>query len=107
MPRTEKSLRLTAWTERRDPMAANDADMPESHPLGDDLEKIAKDIAGLREDIKGLTGDVRMLGAHQVENVRALAESSLADLADAVYRDPFTAVGIAFGAGFLYGVLRG
>jgi ElaB/YqjD/DUF883 family membrane-anchored ribosome-binding protein len=86
-------------------MAPNDADMPDAYPLGDDLNKIAKDIAGLREDLKGLTGDVKKLGGHQVENVQALAEAALGDLACAVQRNPLSALGIAFGAGFLYGVL--
>ena len=86
-------------------MAPNDADMPDAYPLGDDLDKIAKDIFGLREDLKGLTGDVKKLGAHQVENVQTLAEAALDDLACAVQRNPFSALGIAFSAGFLYGVL--
>ena len=88
-------------------MAPNDADMPDAYPLGDDLYKIAKDISGLREDLKGLTGDEKKLGAHQVENVQALAEAALDDLACAVQRNPLTAIGISFGAGLLYGVLTG
>ena len=86
-------------------MAPNDADMPEAYPLGDDLQQIAKDIAGLRADIKGLTDDVKSLGAHQVENVQDLAEASLDNLACAVQRNPLPALGIAFGTGFLYGVI--
>ena len=86
-------------------MAPNDADMPEAYPLGDDLQQISKDIAGIREDIKGLTDDVRRLGAHQVENVQALAGAALDDVASAVKRNPLAALGIAFGAGFVYGVV--
>jgi ElaB/YqjD/DUF883 family membrane-anchored ribosome-binding protein len=86
-------------------MAPPDADMPSAYPLGDDLKKIAKDIAGLRQDLRGLTGDVKKLGSHQVENVQALAEAALDDLACAVQRNPLSAVGIAFGTGFLYGIL--
>jgi ElaB/YqjD/DUF883 family membrane-anchored ribosome-binding protein len=37
--------------------------------------------------------------------VQALAEAALDDLACAVQRNPLSALGIAFGAGFLYGVL--
>jgi ElaB/YqjD/DUF883 family membrane-anchored ribosome-binding protein len=86
-------------------MAPNDADMPDAYPLGDDLQQIAKDIGALRENLKGLTGDVKKLGAHQVENVQALAEAALDNVACAVQRNPLSALGIAFGAGFLYGVL--
>jgi ElaB/YqjD/DUF883 family membrane-anchored ribosome-binding protein len=86
-------------------MAPPDADMPSAYPLGDDLKQIAKDIAGLRQDLRGLTGDVKKLGSHQVENVQALAEAALDDLACAVQRNPLSAVGIAFGTGFLYGIL--
>jgi ElaB/YqjD/DUF883 family membrane-anchored ribosome-binding protein len=86
-------------------MAPNDAEMSATRPVGADLQQIANDIAGLREDLKGLTGDVKKLGAHQVENVQALAEAALDNLACAVQRNPLSALGIAFGAGFLYGVL--
>jgi ElaB/YqjD/DUF883 family membrane-anchored ribosome-binding protein len=37
--------------------------------------------------------------------VQALAEAALDDLACAVQRNPLSAIGIAFGAGLLYGVL--
>jgi ElaB/YqjD/DUF883 family membrane-anchored ribosome-binding protein len=86
-------------------MAPNDAEMSATRPVGADLQQIANDIAGLREDLEGLTGDVKKLGAHQVENVQALAEAALDNLACAVQRNPLSALGIAFGAGFLYGVL--
>ena len=75
------------------------------NPLGDDLHKIAKDISGLREDLKGLTGDVKKLGGHQVENVQALAGAALDNVAGAVQRNPLSALAIALGAGFIYGVL--
>ncbi len=86
-------------------MAPDDADMPAAYPLGDDLQQVAGDIAALRENIKGLTGDVKTLGAHQVENVQALAAAALDNVACAVQRNPLSALGIAFGAGFLYGIV--
>ena len=86
-------------------MAPNDADMPDAYPLGDDLHKIAKDISGLREDLKGLTRDAKKLGGHQVENVQALAEAALDNVSSAVQRNPLSALAIALGAGFIYGVL--
>ena len=86
-------------------MAPNDAEMRATRPLGNDLQQIAGDINLLGEDLKDLTGDVKRLGAHQVENVQALAEAALDDLACAVQRNSLSAIGIAFGAGLLYGVL--
>jgi len=86
-------------------MAPNDAEMRATRSLGNDLQQIAGDINLLREVLKDLTGDVKRLGAHQVENVQALAEGALDSLACSVQRNPLSALGIAFGAGFLYGVL--
>ena len=102
---TENSFRLVALVKGGEDMAPNDAEMRATRPLGNDLQQIAGDINLLREDLKDLTGDVKRLGAHQVENVQALAEAALDDLACAVQRNPLSAIGIAFGAGLLYGVL--
>jgi ElaB/YqjD/DUF883 family membrane-anchored ribosome-binding protein len=86
-------------------MGPNDAEMAARHGLGDDMDQIAKDLAGLRADLQGLTGDVKSLGGHQIENMQDTANAALEELATAVRRNPLTAVAIALGAGFLYGVL--
>ena len=50
-------------------MAPNDAEMAARQGLSDDMDQIAKDMAGLRADLQGLTGDVKRLGGHQIENM--------------------------------------
>src|SRR4029077_3696778 len=86
-------------------MAPNDADMAARQGLSDDMDQIAKDMAGLRADLQGLTGDVKRLGGHQIENMQDTANAALEEIAAAVRRNPLTAVAIAIGAGFIYGVL--
>jgi ElaB/YqjD/DUF883 family membrane-anchored ribosome-binding protein len=86
-------------------MAPNDAEMAARQSLGEDMDQIAKDLARLRKDLHGLTGDVKRLGGHQLEGIQDSAGLALEEVADAVRRNPFGAVAIALGAGFLYGVL--
>jgi ElaB/YqjD/DUF883 family membrane-anchored ribosome-binding protein len=87
-------------------MAPNDAEMPTAQGLNEDLQEISKHVASLREDLEALAGDARRAGRHQVEHMQSAAEAAVAEVADAVRRNPLTALAIAAGAGFLYGVLR-
>jgi ElaB/YqjD/DUF883 family membrane-anchored ribosome-binding protein len=86
-------------------MAPNDAEMAARQALGEDMDQIAKDLAGLRKDLQGLTGDIKRLGNHQIESMQDTANAALEEVAGAVRRNPLTAVAIAIGAGFIYGVL--
>ncbi|MET0156758.1 MAG: hypothetical protein ABW197_02135 [Methyloceanibacter sp.] len=86
-------------------MAPKDAEMAARQGLSEDMDQIAKDLAGLRADLQGLTGDVKRLGGHQLENMQDTANAALEEVTAAVRRNPLTAVAIALGAGFLYGVL--
>ncbi|MGC2340859.1 MAG: hypothetical protein WA453_04615 [Methyloceanibacter sp.] len=86
-------------------MAPNDAEMAARQALGKEVDQIAKDLAGLREDLKWLADDVKRLGSHQVEDMQAAAAAALDELVGTVRRNPLAAVGIALGAGFIYGVL--
>ena len=87
-------------------MAPNDAEMPTAQGLNEDLQEISKHVASLREDLEALAGDARRAGRHQVEHMQSTADAAAAEVADAVRRNPLTALAIAAGAGFLYGVLR-
>jgi len=86
-------------------MAPNDAEMAARQGLSEDIDQIAKDLARLREDLGWLTDDVKRLGGHQFENMQDTANAALQEVAAAVRRNPLTAVAIAIGAGFIYGVL--
>jgi ElaB/YqjD/DUF883 family membrane-anchored ribosome-binding protein len=87
-------------------MAPNDADMPSAQGLNEDLKEISKHVASLREDLEALAGDARRVGRHQIENMQSAADAAIAEVAEAVRRNPLTALVIAAGAGFLFGVLR-
>jgi ElaB/YqjD/DUF883 family membrane-anchored ribosome-binding protein len=87
-------------------MAPNDAEMPTAQGLNEDLQEISKHVASLREDLEALAGDARRAGRHQVEHMQSAADAAVAEVAEAVRRNPLTALAIAAGAGFLYGVLR-
>ncbi|HKA99531.1 MAG TPA: hypothetical protein VKD02_02030 [Methyloceanibacter sp.] len=87
-------------------MAPIDAEMAARQGLSEDMDQIAKDLAGLREDLKWLTDDVKRLGGHQIESMQDTANAALEETAAAVRRNPLKAVAIAIGAGFIYGVLR-
>lgn len=86
-------------------MASNDAEMPSRYKLGDDLHQIKKDIAGLRSDLEGLAGDVASVGSHQIDNAQSIAKAAMAEVEASVKRNPLSALAIAAGVGFLYGVL--
>jgi len=87
-------------------MAPIDAEMAARQGLSEDMDQIAKDLAGLREDLKWLTDDVKRLGGHQIESMQDTANAALEETAAAIRRNPLKAVAIAIGAGFIYGVLR-
>ena len=86
-------------------MAQNDAEMPPAPGLGDDLKQISSHIASLREDLETLAGDVGRVGHHQFDRMQSRANAAAAQVAEAVRRNPLSAVTIAAGVGFLYGVL--
>jgi ElaB/YqjD/DUF883 family membrane-anchored ribosome-binding protein len=86
-------------------MAPNDAEMAARQGLGDDVDQISRDLAGLREDLKWLADDVKRLGSHQLEGMQGAANAAIEEVEAAARRNPLAAVAIALGAGFLYGAL--
>jgi ElaB/YqjD/DUF883 family membrane-anchored ribosome-binding protein len=86
-------------------MAAKDAEMPTHQPLGEEVKEIAKHLQGLRKEIEGLTGSVARAGGHQAERAQDAMKEATAAVEAATRRNPLQALGIAFGAGFLVGII--
>jgi ElaB/YqjD/DUF883 family membrane-anchored ribosome-binding protein len=86
-------------------MAANDAEMPPAPGLDEDLKQIKAHVASLREDLETLAGDAARVGHHQFDRMQSTANAAAAEVGDMVRRNPVSALAIAAGVGFLYGVL--
>jgi len=73
---------------------------PPSGPMGSQEEQeIGDQIEAVRADVQRLTSSVSRLASSQVGQ---LQESMI----QAIRRNPFAAIAIAAGVGFLYGVIR-
>ncbi len=88
-------------------MPAKDAEMPPHHALEGEIEEIAKHLAALRKDIDGLSGALARAGSHQAERAEDAVKEALAAVETSVRRNPISALGIALGIGFLFGVILG
>ena len=86
-------------------MAPNDAEMAARQGLSDDMDQIAKDMAGLRADLQGPDRRRQAPRRPPDREHAGHGQAALEEVAAAVQRNPLTAVAIAIGAGFLYGVL--
>jgi len=86
-------------------MPAKDAEMPPHYPLEDEIKEIAKRLAALRQDIEGLSEAVARAGGHQAERAEDAVKEALAAVETSVQRNPLSALGIALGIGFLFGVI--
>jgi ElaB/YqjD/DUF883 family membrane-anchored ribosome-binding protein len=85
-------------------MAVNDADMPTSE-LSDDAQEIAKHIQSIRQDLESLAGAVARIGGRQLDRAKSTASDAASELEGTIRRNPLSAIAIAVGIGFLYGVL--
>jgi ElaB/YqjD/DUF883 family membrane-anchored ribosome-binding protein len=86
-------------------MPPKDAEMPDRQALGEDIQEIAKHIAGLKENVENLTGSIARAGSNQVGRAQDKANEAMAAIEEAVRRDPATSLAIALGVGFLFGML--
>ena len=86
-------------------MAAKDAEMPSHYALEDEIKEIARHLATLRKDIDGLTASVARAGEHQAERVQDAMQEAIAAVETSVRRNPVSALGIALGVGFLFGII--
>lgn len=92
--------------------------MAQSHNGAATSEDLERQIEALKNDIAGISRTLTDMGAARGDEVKARVHQTASDLqdrgrdmgeqaADAVRRQPATAVGIAVGLGFVVGLLTG
>ena len=65
------------------------------------------DMQDIRESIEDLGDSVGDMASRQYERAQDAASDVLQDTGDAIRRNPFAAVAISFGVGFLFGLIKG
>ena len=64
---------------------------------------LSSDVQEVRENIKNLGDSVGHMASRQYERAQDVATDAIQETGDAIQRNPFTAIGIGFGVGFLLG----
>jgi ElaB/YqjD/DUF883 family membrane-anchored ribosome-binding protein len=67
-------------------------------------EELAAEIHAIRADIQNLTSTVGRIANKQLGRVQGKAIETANEAEDAIRRNPFSAIAIAVGLGFLFGV---
>jgi ElaB/YqjD/DUF883 family membrane-anchored ribosome-binding protein len=68
---------------------------------------LSSDVQEVRENIKDLGDSVGHMASRQYERVQDVATDAIQETGDAIQRNPLTAIGIGFGAGFVFGLAMG
>ncbi|MBM3544751.1 MAG: DUF883 family protein [Alphaproteobacteria bacterium] len=69
-----------------------------------DAEDLAKQLDAIRTDVQNLTSTVKNIAAKQMNKAQDKAVEAAHDAEEAIKQNPLTAVAIAAGLGFLFGV---
>jgi len=69
-----------------------------------DAEDLAKQLDAIRADVQNLTSTVKNIAAKQMNRAQDKAVEAAHDAEEAIKQNPLTAVAIAAGLGFLFGV---
>lgn len=69
-----------------------------------DAEDLAKQLDAIRTDVQNLTSTVKNIAAKQMNRAQDKAVEAAHDAEEAIKQNPLTAVAIAAGLGFLFGV---
>jgi ElaB/YqjD/DUF883 family membrane-anchored ribosome-binding protein len=69
-----------------------------------DAEALAKQVDAIRADLQNLTSTVKNIAGKQIDRAQDKAAEAAADAEAAIKQNPLTAVAIAAGLGFLFGV---
>ena len=67
-------------------------------------EDLASQIEAIRAELQNLTSTVSRVASQQMSRAQEMALDTARDAEDSIRRNPFTAVAIAAGLGFLLGV---
>jgi ElaB/YqjD/DUF883 family membrane-anchored ribosome-binding protein len=71
---------------------------------GRDAEDLAKQIDAIRADVQNLTSTVGRIAGKQINQAQDKALEAAYEAQEAIKQNPLTAVAIAAGLGFLFGV---
>jgi len=69
-----------------------------------DAEDLANQIDAIRVDLQNLTSTVGRIASKQVNRAQDRAKETAYDAEEAIRRNPLSAIAIAVGLGFLFGV---
>jgi ElaB/YqjD/DUF883 family membrane-anchored ribosome-binding protein len=67
-------------------------------------EDLAEQIEAIRSDVQNLTSTLRRVAGKQVGNAQGVAMEKAHEAEEAIRQNPLSAVAIAAGLGFLFGV---
>jgi ElaB/YqjD/DUF883 family membrane-anchored ribosome-binding protein len=87
----------------RDPRT-NAAKRSTSASISRDTEDLADQIEAIRADLQSLTSTVTSIANRQLSRAQDKALKTASDAEEAIRRNPLSAVAIAVGLGFLFGV---
>ena len=88
-------------------MSPTDTDMRGSAnkpSSGRDSQDLANEIEAIRADIQSLTSTVSRMANKQINRAQESAMETAQEAEEAIRRNPLSAVAIAVGVGFLFGV---
>ncbi|HEX9869400.1 MAG TPA: hypothetical protein VGC99_12565 [Candidatus Tectomicrobia bacterium] len=86
-------------------MSTNNPETPTKRsPRTANPEDLASHIEAIRADLQNLTSTVGRVASLQMGRAQEMALDTARDAEDSIRRNPFTAVAIAAGLGFLLGV---
>jgi ElaB/YqjD/DUF883 family membrane-anchored ribosome-binding protein len=69
-----------------------------------DAEDLAKQVETIRAELQNLTSTVKNIASKQIDRAQDKAVETAAEAEAAIKQNPLTAVAIAAGLGFLFGV---
>jgi len=85
-------------------MSSSDSDVRGKKSMSRDTEGIADQIDAIRADLQSLTSTVSRIANKQINRAQDKAVETANQAEEAIRQNPLSAVAIAVGLGFLFGV---